>query len=425
MRIATPYKHPVSGIYYFRRAVPNACRHLLNRAIIKESLHTREPHTARRLFAIKQQECEKLFELARSGCINVNSNQLNVNATKLVVGATLQELFDKFNKENKPSLKSLDESQKVVNRFIGVYGNIAAETISGVLIREFKELLIKTPSILPERLRTKSLRSIVTEMNGKYNGRTLSDSSINKHLSVLSCVLQWASDNSYFNANWHNPVRGKTIRRKSLQRDRLPFTASDLDKIFSSDLYTNQLRPKGGAGAAAYWIPIIALYTGMRLEEIGQLLVGDVKCEDSIWYFDVNSSEDKQLKNKSSVRRVPIHYDLIEIGFITYVKALECPRVFPLLKADIYGRLTQNWSKWFGRHLTKLGINDDSKVFHSFRHLMKDALRNSAVDEAVSDAITGHSSSSIGRAYGKGYGLSMLNKAIQSIKYEGLTIARN
>lgn len=135
MRIATPYKHPNSGIYYFRRAVPNACRHLLNRAIIKESLHTREPHTARRLFAIKQQECEKLFELARSGCINVNSNQLNVNDTKLVVGATLQELFDKFNKENKPSLKSLDESQKVVNRFIGVYGNIVAETISGVLIR--------------------------------------------------------------------------------------------------------------------------------------------------------------------------------------------------------------------------------------------------------------------------------------------------
>jgi len=151
MRIATPYKHPISGIYYFRRAVPNDCRHLLNRAIIKESLHTREPHTARRLFAIKQEECEKLFELARSGCINANSNQLNVNATKLVVGATLQELFDKFNKENKPSVKSLDESHKVVNRFIGVYGGIAAETISGVMIREFKELLINTPSILPER----------------------------------------------------------------------------------------------------------------------------------------------------------------------------------------------------------------------------------------------------------------------------------
>jgi hypothetical protein len=41
---------------------------------------------------------------------------------------------------------------------------------------------------------------------------------------------------------------------------------------------------------------------------------------------------------------------------------------------------------------------------------------NSGVDEAVSDAITGHPSSSIGSSYGKGYGLSMLNKAIQSIE---------
>jgi len=64
MRIATPYKRPVSGIYYFRCAVPNACRHLLNRAIIKESLHTRDPNKARRLFAIKQGDCEKLFKIA-------------------------------------------------------------------------------------------------------------------------------------------------------------------------------------------------------------------------------------------------------------------------------------------------------------------------------------------------------------------------
>jgi len=64
MRIAAPYKHPNSGIYYFKHAATNEYHHLLNRAIIKESLHKREPHTSRRLFAIKQQECEKLFESA-------------------------------------------------------------------------------------------------------------------------------------------------------------------------------------------------------------------------------------------------------------------------------------------------------------------------------------------------------------------------
>ena len=59
MRIAIPYKHPSSEICYFRRE----CRRILKRTIIKESLRTRGLHKARRLFAIKQGECEKLFEL--------------------------------------------------------------------------------------------------------------------------------------------------------------------------------------------------------------------------------------------------------------------------------------------------------------------------------------------------------------------------
>jgi len=52
MRIATPYKHPDSGIYYFRRAVPEALRSRLNKAIIKVTLGTRNPNKALQLFAV-------------------------------------------------------------------------------------------------------------------------------------------------------------------------------------------------------------------------------------------------------------------------------------------------------------------------------------------------------------------------------------
>jgi len=231
-------------------------------------------------------------------------------------------------------------------------------------------------------------------------------------------VLQWAANNSYFSNNWHNPVRGKTIKRKGLKQDRMPFTEVDLHKIFSSDIYTKQSRPKGGCGEAAYWIPIVGLYTGMRLEEIGQLLITDIKQESDIWYFDINDSGGKQLKNKSSIRRVPIHQNLLDLGFIDYIDSLEGMQLFPLLKKDKYGKLTQNWSKWFGRHIRRIGITDKSKVFHSYRHGLKDALRNADVDEAISDAITGHSSVSVGRSYGSGYNLIILNKAVQSVNYD-------
>ena len=156
----------------------------------------------------------------------------------------------------------------------------------------------------------------------------------------------------------------------------------------------------------------------MRLEEAGQLLVSDIKQEDGVWYFDINESESKRLKNKSSTRIVPVHKRLIDFGLIDYVDSIKDVRLFPLLKADKYGSLTQNWSKWFGRLLTKLNIKDSSKVYHSFRHGMKDALRNAGVDEAISDAITGHTNSSVGRTYGSGYNLATLNKAIQKVNYD-------
>ena len=421
MRVATPYRHPVSGIYYFRRAVPKVLQSKLNKAIVKVTLGTRNPNKATQLFAARQMECEELFNAARSGRITSHHKSLlktlhSANQPQKVV--TLQYLFERINQEREISKKTIDEAQKVISRFNGVYGNISAEDINGTIVREFKELLIKIPSILSNELRSLTLIQIAQEIGGNYSGRTLSDSAINKHLSVISSVLEWSSNNSYFSDNWHNPVRGKSIKRKGLKQDRMPFTEGDLYKIFSSDMYSKQSRPKGGCGEAAYWIPVIGLYAGMRLEEIGQLSISDINREGDIWYFDINDFDSKQLKNKSSIRKVPIHQALLDLGLIDYIDSLEGVRLFPLLKKDKYGKLTQNWSKWFGRHLRRIGITDSSKVFHSYRHGLKDALRNAGVDEAISDAITGHSSVSIGRSYGSGYNLTTLNDAVQKVNYD-------
>ena len=424
MRVATPYRHPISGIYYFRRAVPEALQSKLNKTIVKVTLGTRNPNKATQLFAARQIECEELFNAARSGCITSHHKSLlktfhSFNQSQKVV--TLQYLFERFNQEREISKKTIDEAQKVISRFDGVYGNISAEDINGTIVREFKELLIKIPSILSNELRSLTLIQIAQEIGDNYSGRTLSDSAINKHLSVISSVLEWSSNNSYFSDNWHNPVRGKSIKRKGLKQDRMPFTDGELHKVFTNDIYIEQSRPKGGCGEASYWIPIIGLYTGMRLEEIGQLLVTDIKQEGNIWYFDVNDFDSKQLKNKSSIRKIPIHQAVLDLGLIDYIDSLEGMQLFPLLKKDKYGKLTQNWSKWFGRHLRSIGVTDSSKVFHSYRHGMKDALRNAGVDEAISDAITGHASTSVGRSYGSGYNLTILNKAIQDVNYDALT----
>jgi len=72
-------------------------------------------------------------------------------------------------------------------------------------------------------------------------------------------------------------------------------------------------------------VPLIGLYSGMRLGEIIQLYVVDVKLEDAIYYFNVTPSPSdetgpdvKSVKNLSSIRIVPVHSELIKLGLFVF-----------------------------------------------------------------------------------------------------------
>lgn len=98
--------------------------------------------------------------------------------------------------------------------------------------------------------------------------------------------------------------------------------------------------------------------------------------------------------------------------------------MWPELKPDSKGKLTGNWSKWWGRYAREeVGITDPRKVFHSFRHTFKDATRAAGIEEALSDALTGHSGGGVGRTYGRGYPIDKLTEAVARIRYPGLTIS--
>ena len=135
--------------------------------MIKVSLKTRNPSLAIKRFMTIHSTCESLFEGARQGQVIdsywqelVAVNEMDKSKTKL----TLNFLLDKFNLERNATHKSKDESKLVVKRFNEIFPDIDANAISGAHIREFKSSLL----------------------------RYLSDSSINKHLSVISSILNWA-----------------------------------------------------------------------------------------------------------------------------------------------------------------------------------------------------------------------------------------
>jgi len=168
-----------------------------------------------------------------------------------------------------------------------------------------------------------------------------------------------------------------------------------------------------------FWVPIIALYSGLRLGEIAQLLVSDIKWEHDIPYFDINKGEgedDKQLKTWASVRRVPIHPKLIALGLLAHVEQQRQKnpkgRIFPEVTPGKDGYYSANISKWFSRYAKAVEVKTPKTSFHSFRHNFKDALVRGGVTEAFSKAMMGHADESVHENYGSDLTIPLLTQAI-------------
>jgi integrase len=261
---------------------------------------------------------------------------------------------------------------------------------------------------------------------------TLSAGTINKAIGALQTVFGWVEAQGYMDEhqNWSNPAARMKLHNPAMDEDnRLPYNPEDLKTIFGSAVFRDRERPLGGAGEAAKWLPLIALFTGARLEEIGQALTSDVKHEDGIDYLDINTLDrgaGKRVKNRSSRRKLPLHPELVRCGLLAYIEERRQAgdeRLFPALRASVTGQMTGNWSKWWSRYTDGLGISDPRKVFHSFRHTFKDACRAARIEEELHDALTGHTSASVGRRYGNGVPLDLLAEAVAKVSCKGLDLS--
>lgn len=176
---------------------------------------------------------------------------------------------------------------------------------------------------------------------------------------------------------------------------------------------------------------VLGVWTGCRMEEVGQLALRDVKCRKDIWYLDVTNLPDpddkddealpKNLKNDDSNRMVPLHPAVLRAGFLDYVAARRREggtELFPSLKPGLDGKRTQAFSKRFSRHIRGLGITYRGKVYHSFRHGFKTACRRARIEEEIHDALTGHSNGGIGRLYGD-HEITTLAEAVAKLSIPG------
>jgi len=292
-----------------------------------------------------------------------------------------------------------------------------------------------------ERVGKKSVEQITRQDVLAFKDKLIAEgqtvANTNMKLSRLRTLLGWAYQNDLVPANVAQGISVKAA--EGGKNKRLPFSLADLQAIFSSPVYADGERPKRGKGDTAFWLPLLALFTGARLEEIGQLRISDVQQHEypdqdgmmlTGWFLHITGQEDEKgqanrIKNAASERLVPVHPELVRLGFLSYVEKLKDRggRVFPLLVPNLYGRQTAKWGEWFGPYLrTVCGITDKRKVFHSFRHTFKDYMRRAEIVEAMQRQLMGHSSSDVADSYGAGYDLNSLTRAVASYRVPGLVL---
>ena len=175
-----------------------------------------------------------------------------------------------------------------------------------------------------------------------------------------------------------------------------------------------------------YWLPPLGYFTGLRIEELCQLRVEDIKQIEGIYCVSVPPAAGT-LKTINAERVVPLHSRLIELGFIEYVKSLDklnSIRLWQRLKANAYGKYSSAYSKRFGKFKRAIGIDDKQLTFHSFRHTLANELKQADVTEHLIAQLIGHwNSSNTMSRYGKDYKLEKMREVIKRIQLHRTTLS--
>lgn len=168
--------------------------------------------------------------------------------------------------------------------------------------------------------------------------------------------------------------------------NRLPYSNEELERMFrhlSPELLPNWCPHK-------LFIPALALYNGLRMSEACQLQMGDFLNESGVPCIQVKQDEETgcTVKNASSIRIIPIHPALLQLGLLKYVHA-GVGQLWPELKYSATHGYSHQFMKFFGRFNRKHVTQDNNKAFHSLRINFMECLRQMTVSEEIARRLTG------------------------------------
>ncbi|WP_103605684.1 site-specific integrase [Campylobacter concisus] len=304
---------------------------------------------------------------------------------------TLKTAFENFTANTSVSQKWSSSTMDLVN----IVGNILFKffhpskditTISRDDLLKFRNTLAHIPTKLNQKAKykDKSLEQIIRI--GK-NDTKLSQVTIQKYMIRVVQFFKYCYNSDYISKSIVNDLNVK-VEINPMERKVLPYSKEEANVIFKivqNFKETNKSPSKRISANDLYYITMIAAYSGMRINEIVQLRARDIVQHNNVLCFSINRDDGKSTKNINSIRLVPVHSKLIELGLMEFVKQRASAN------KSIFKVSNKDFSEIFRSQIQrKLISSDKQKTFYSFRHYFIDTLVQQEVEPNIIAQIVGH-----------------------------------
>jgi site-specific recombinase XerD len=359
--------------------------------------------------------------------------QRNGAEAAAITGPLLSEILtgflDYMSKDEGWRGQTLAQNKTTCAMFVECCGDMPVTAYERKHLAAFYDLLRALPKLYAKSAtwRGLSLSEIAARTKDEDHER-LAMKTIKRHFSALGRLFGYLKQRGEYPGE--NPAYGFDFPDKRRTRaKRSMWEGESLTKLFSSPVWigchSEARRSRAGnliIKDEKYWLPLLGLYHGNRLEEFAQLHRADVRLQDGIWFLDINDEGDKQVKNEQSKRRVPLHPKLQRLGFLEYVeKAAPNPhdRIFPNLQpGGPDQKLGFFFTKWWSRYRRDIGVYEKGLDYHSFRAGVATKLAEANVSLEVRNELLGHEGKSTDeRNYQKGFSLKLLAEAIAKVSW--------
>jgi integrase len=331
---------------------------------------------------------------------NAGGEQEKEKGTKLSV--LLQEYEQEKMRLGSWTEKTRRSNIPMISQFVQMVHDPRVEELNKEMVRQFRQDIMRLPKNF-NKMPQYSNKSIEGILAMEIPEKDLMEvQTLRNRFNKINSFLIWVREQGHALSN--NLLRILTLKRtKSPRQERAVFTPEDLGKLFRNETFyaLEEKRPE------RYWVPLIALYSGARLEEICQLEVRDITKVGDIWCFDINDRGDKTVKTDAGKRLIPLHPQLISLGLLEYWETMERQgekRLFPNLKKTPSTNYSHHLSTWFTQYRKECGVGiekGEKKTFHSFRHTFLLACKESGMPHEMAAQIVGHETSHKDMTYGR------------------------